>query len=116
MIAEVDGETIAAHLYLQSSRGPQMYQSGICSKRMELEPGHLLFVHQFKHAIESGCAEFDFLRGDDRYKRAWGGRQSSLSTVRCVSNRLPSTLKHQFIRGLHQLHSWTKDSPFVSGG
>jgi CelD/BcsL family acetyltransferase involved in cellulose biosynthesis len=116
VIAEVGGEPVAAQLYLQGSRGPQMYQSGICSRRMNLEPGHLLFVHQLKHAINSGCAEFDFLRGDDRYKRAWGGVQSPLNTIRCVSNRLPNTWKHQLIRGLHQLNSWTKAPPFVSGG
>lgn len=115
IVAEVQSEAIAAQLYLQSSRGPQMYQSGICSDHMDLEPGHLLFVHQFQKAIDNGCAEFDFLRGDDHYKHAWGGQPSPLYTIRCVSNRFPSTLKHQLLRGLHHLNSWTKETPFMAG-
>ena len=112
--AEVCGKPITAQLYLHGSRGPQMYQSGICDQSMKLDPGHLLFVHAITSAIDDGCTEFDFLRGDDKYKRAWGGTPSPLCTIRCVSNRLPSTLKHQVIRGLRQLNSWTKDSSFVS--
>jgi CelD/BcsL family acetyltransferase involved in cellulose biosynthesis len=114
VLAEVHGKPIAAQLYLHGSRGPQMYQSGICDQSMELEPGHLLFVHAITSAIDRGCTEFDFLRGDDKYKRTWGGTRSPLCTIRCVSNRLPSTLKHQMIRGLRHLNSWTKDSSFVS--
>lgn len=116
IVAEVDGEAIAAQLYLRTSRGPQMYQSGMRSSRIDLEPGHLLFAHVFKRAIEAGWSEFDFLRGDDRYKHAWGGERSPLHTIRCVSNRIPSTLKHQVIRGLHQLNSWAKEAPQQLGG
>lgn len=111
LVAEVDGQPIAAHLYLSGSRGLLIYQSGIDSRRMDLEPGHLLLVHQFQQAISQGHSEFDFLRGDDRYKRAWGGQRSPLHTIRCVSSRLPNTLKHQVIRGLHHLNSLTKDAP-----
>jgi CelD/BcsL family acetyltransferase involved in cellulose biosynthesis len=114
VIAEVLGAPITAQLYLHGPRGPQMYQSGICDKSMKLEPGHLLYAHMVKRAITEGCAEFDFLRGNESYKQDWGGVQSPLSTVRCVSNRLPSTFKHQVIRGLRQLNSWTKEAAFVS--
>ncbi len=109
VIVEVQGTPIAAQLYLNSSLGPQMYQSGMCTESMSLEPGHLLYVHTFKRAIEAGYPQFDFLRGDEPYKQNWGGVRSPLYTLRCVSNRLPNTCKHQMIRGLRQLKGWTKE-------
>ena len=39
--------------------------------------GTVLFAEAIKHAIDSGCHEIDFLRGDEAYKKGWttGSRQ-----------------------------------------
>ena len=88
-----------------------MYQSGVCDQSMRYEPGHLLFTHTIKRAISDGKAEFDFLRGNEPYKRYWGATERPLFKVRCVSNGLSATLKHQFIRGLRSVKSMMWNAP-----
>lgn len=105
-------EVVATHICLMTENGFQMYQSGIQINKMEIEPGHLILTHIFKSAIERGYTNVDFLRGNERYKRNWGGKPTALYTVRCVSNRMSSTFKHQFIRGARQLKNWARDSTF----
>ncbi len=115
IVCRVDGQPIVAHLYLNGSNGPQMYQSGICDQSMHLEPGHLLFTHTVHRAIDEGHSTFDFLRGDEHYKSLWGGAPIPLYTIRCVSNRFYSTMTHQVIRGLRGIKRALKDrSPIES--
>ncbi len=100
VVCEVDGRPIVAHLYLAAPGGLQMYQSGICPDSVRFEPGHLLFSHTIRREIERGSKSFDFLRGNEPYKKFWGAARVPLYTVRCIANHWPTTFKHQVIRGL----------------
>lgn len=67
--------------FLDTSRGPiaafvtiewdgtvGLYNSGFAPERAALSPGVVLLARVIRDAIERGCAKFDFLRGEERYK------------------------------------------------
>lgn len=110
VICRVGNVPIGAHFYLHDPEGPQMYQSGICDQHQKLEPGHLMFTFAIRRAVHMGCSAFDFLRGDEPYKKFWSAQPVAHQNVRLVSNQLTSTLKHQCIRGARQVKSILKDS------
>lgn len=103
IVCFADESPVVAHLYLAGSCGPQMYQSGISNEHMKLEPGHLLFTHTVRRAIEQGHRQFDFLRGNEAYKALWGAEPKALYSLRCVSNGFLSTMTHQTMRGLRKV-------------
>lgn len=47
------------------------YQAGFDPSRGSISPGTLLVASTIKRAIEEGATKFDFLRGDEPYKRRW---------------------------------------------
>lgn len=101
-----DDEAFVAHLYLNGTRGPQLYQSGVRTSAMKLEPGHLMFTYAVRKAIENGHAIFDFLRGSEAYKPFWGAVPQPLTLARCVSsNLIPTSINrsYQFLRHLKHL-------------
>ena len=97
-IAYVDSKPIGAHFYLLADSGPQFYQGGVLTSRMDLEPGHLMFTYAIKKAIANGYREFDFLRGNEPYKPFWGAVRRELFMVRLVSKKLKPTLVNMAFR------------------
>ena len=102
ILALHEGKPIGSHLYLNSERGPQLYQSGFCASSMHLEPGHLLFTFSVNKAIENGCPLFDFLRGSEPYKPFWGAEPQPLAKIRCVSNQIVPSVVNRAYRALRQ--------------
>ena len=100
--SDQDGPFVAHH-YLLSEEGPQLYQSGVRISKMNLEPGHLLFTHAVRQAIEDGYPTFDFLRGNESYKPFWGAAPRDLLKIRMVSNRLSPTAVNQTYRFLRNV-------------
>ena len=98
LVAYVDSKPIGCHFYLLPDSGPQFYQGGVLTTRMDLEPGHLMFAYAIKKAIENGFPEFDFLRGDEPYKPFWGAVARELYLVRLVSKKLKPTLANMAYR------------------
>lgn len=47
------------------------YQAGFDPAASSISPGTLLVANTIKRAISEGCIRFDFLRGDEPYKRRW---------------------------------------------
>jgi len=47
------------------------YLSGFDPQYSEYRVGHLVFLYLIKHSINNGIEEFDFMRGDESYKRLW---------------------------------------------
>jgi CelD/BcsL family acetyltransferase involved in cellulose biosynthesis len=67
------GETVAAVYYGFAWRGrAYAYIGGFDPTMPRLSPGALILRHAIGAAIAEGCAEFDFLRGGESYKHAWG--------------------------------------------
>ena len=47
------------------------YQAGMDPAASSLSPGTILVSKMIERAIEEGCVTFDFMRGDEPYKRRW---------------------------------------------
>ncbi len=103
LVGYAAGEPIVAQLYLISDTGPQLYQSGVRTDQLKLEPGHTLFAYAIRRAIGQGYPVFDFLRGSESYKPYWGAVPQRLLKVRCVSRQLGPTVINQTYRFLRTL-------------
>jgi CelD/BcsL family acetyltransferase involved in cellulose biosynthesis len=68
----LDGET-AAVWYGFGAKGCVHYYLGGFDPALErYSPGTVMVGHAISRAVEEGAAEFDFLRGGEAYKYAWG--------------------------------------------
>ena len=47
------------------------YQAGFDPNNGSISPGTFLVAHTIRKAIEEGSKHFDFMRGDEPYKRRW---------------------------------------------
>ncbi len=70
---EVDGEKAAGYLNFDYGNRIWVYNSGMDMKFRDLSAGWVLLGHLLQWATENGRAEFDFMRGDERYKYKFGG-------------------------------------------
>jgi len=68
----LDGAPIAAIYGFSDKQRFWSYQSGFDPAMMEYSPGSLILNFAMEQAIAEGNRIFDFLRGDERYKRDWG--------------------------------------------
>lgn len=110
--------TIGAVYALTHGKTVHFYQSGFDPEAKALSPGTALVAAIIRRAIEEGKSTFDFLRGDEPYKRRWkpqrtihghryvhcdgsiGGRLA-YGSVRIASN-IEQRLKDRFEgKGLH---------------
>jgi hypothetical protein len=66
-----DGQPIGA-IYAMAAHGTCFYyQAGFDPSQGAISPGTLLVASTIRRAIEEGKTSFDFLRGDEPYKRRW---------------------------------------------
>lgn len=88
------GGEIRAALYCFSARGRTYYYAGGFDPGLaRLSPGTVLTGHAIEQAVREGCTEFDFLRGDEPYKYAWGA-------VDRWNHRRLLHPRHQYLRWL----------------
>lgn len=100
VIASHNGKPFAAQIYFESQEGFQFYQGGNDPEMMKLEPGHLLFSWMVKRAINRGDRVFDFLRGNEPYKKFWGASPRSQFKMRMISKRiLPTAVAKMISKG-----------------
>ncbi|HEY8543767.1 MAG TPA: GNAT family N-acetyltransferase [Acidimicrobiales bacterium] len=79
---QADGTTAAANLDYEYAGRLYMFKTGFDPAFGRSAPGHLLVSHVFDLGLARGVREFDFLRGDEDYKRGWTNRERHLVTVR----------------------------------
>lgn len=83
-VVELDGQVVAAGLWLEDSNGLYIYQAGISSTLESSDdlassnPGWLLNLFHLRYAREKGLAFVDYLRGDERYKKHLGAVPTKL--------------------------------------
>ena len=81
-----EGAAVASFLcleYLDSARGSiGLYNSGFDPTHAKLAPGIVLLASVIHDAIDRGVPEFDFLRGEEPYKYAFGPTPQDLFRVR----------------------------------
>lgn len=76
---EVDGQKAASMFNFDYEGAILVYNSGYDPQhRAHLSPGIVLLAYCIQHAIESGRARFDFLRGDEPYKYRFGARETKV--------------------------------------
>jgi CelD/BcsL family acetyltransferase involved in cellulose biosynthesis len=70
-VLQVKGEPIGALYAMTVGKQVFYYQAGFAPLEGSISPGTLLVAHTVRRAIEEGKTRFDFLRGDEDYKRRW---------------------------------------------
>jgi CelD/BcsL family acetyltransferase involved in cellulose biosynthesis len=70
----LDSRPIAAWYGFESNKRVYYYLGGFDPEFQKFSPGTILIGHAIKEAIAGGARELDFLRGTERYKYSWGGR------------------------------------------
>ncbi len=70
----LDGVLHASLYCFRGRRTLYYYAAGFDPRIAHCSPGTLLLAHAIREAMHEGLAELDFLRGDERYKYAWGAR------------------------------------------
>lgn len=73
--------TVAALLAFHHNGCAYYYQSGWDPSIAKLSPGSLCVARAVRTAIEEGITLFDFLRGDEPYKRRWANQQDETVTL-----------------------------------
>jgi len=70
-ILTVDSKPVGAIYALAMHGATYYYQAGFDPTEGSISPGTLLVAHTIRRSIEEGAIRFDFMRGDEPYKRRW---------------------------------------------
>lgn len=70
-ILRLDSEPIGAIYAMRCGATCYYYQAGFDPSHGSISPGTLLVAATIRRAIDEGLEHFDFLRGDEPYKRRW---------------------------------------------
>src|SRR5207302_1313458 len=73
---DLDGSPAAAWYGFADRETIYFYQSGRDPRWEDKSVGVALMVKMIRRAVERGYRRFDFLRGDEAYKRQWTGSES----------------------------------------
>lgn len=70
-VLSLDDQPIGAIYAMALGQTTYYYQAGFDPRHGAVSPGTLLVAHTIRQAIEEGASHFDFMRGDEPYKRRW---------------------------------------------
>ena len=70
-MTELQGRIVAALYCFQYRARYYYYLGGFAPDLGKYSLGTVLTAHAMRHAISEGCADFDFLRGNEPYKYRW---------------------------------------------
>ena len=79
---ESAGAPVASFLCLEFAGSVGLYNSGFDPAHAGLAPGIVLLAHVIQDAIDRRLPTFDFLRGEEPYKRGFGPVSEDLFNVR----------------------------------
>lgn len=94
VVIKYQGDPLGAFLLLNDGHTVYMYQSGMSTKHLKLEPGYQAAVLTIQRSIEQGFKRFDFLRGDEPYKSRWLTERIPLVKSRFIPARFSARVKH----------------------
>jgi len=75
-VLRLDDSPIGAIYAMAKGNTTYYYQAGFDPEKGSVSPGTLLVAYTIRRAIESGMLHFDFMRGDEPYKRRWKPQHS----------------------------------------
>lgn len=81
---ESEGVPVASFLCIEHGVSVGLYNSGFDPAHARLAPGIVLLAHVIRDAIERGVPVFDFLRGEESYKRDFGPTPEHLLNIRIL--------------------------------
>ena len=81
-VLKIDGIDAAAVLCFDHNDVRYLYNSGYDAQYHELSVGILSKVFSIQTGIDAGCRRYDFLKGNESYKRRIGGVQTPLYRCR----------------------------------
>jgi CelD/BcsL family acetyltransferase involved in cellulose biosynthesis len=113
---ELDGSPAAAEYALVGGGRVYAYQSGMDPSRQHESPGHMSNVATVRMAIERGYRTFDFLRGDEPYKAAWGAQPHGVVEIRALPARTSAQWRYRFWLAGKGLKRWIRQLGKFSGG
>jgi CelD/BcsL family acetyltransferase involved in cellulose biosynthesis len=70
-LLKLDGAPVGAIYAMRLGSTCYYYQAGFDPAAAAISPGTLLVAETIRRSIEEGIEHFDFLRGDEPYKRRW---------------------------------------------
>lgn len=103
---ELDGEPAAAEYHLLGREVVYCYQGGMAPGRARVSPGQIATLMVLKDAIERGYRVFDFLRGDEPYKRQWRARPHGTVEIRVAAARPTARVRHGLWLAALELKQW----------
>ncbi len=74
-LLQFEGKAVGVLYAMHAGRTTYFYQCGFDPDQKALSPGTLLVAAAIRDAISEGDQTFDFLRGDEPYKRRWKPQQ-----------------------------------------
>jgi CelD/BcsL family acetyltransferase involved in cellulose biosynthesis len=66
-----EGRSVGSVYAMRHGTTCYFYQAGMDPSASSLSPGTILVSKMIERAIDLGCTTFDFMRGDEPYKRRW---------------------------------------------
>lgn len=88
-ILSLDGSPIGAIYGMAKGETVFFYQAGFDPIHKSVSPGTLLVASLIRKAIEDGRKHFDFLRGDEPYKRRWKPQREHKNVRKIIAVRGP---------------------------
>lgn len=74
-------QILALDLCMATADGLVTWSGGFLPEVEGCSPGTALFACEIQQAIAAGAQEFDFMRGDEEYKRRWSNSQYNVSEI-----------------------------------
>lgn len=83
LLADQQGKAAACVFGYSDAEGYYLYNSSFDPAYSALSPGVVLLSSMIEQAVSEGLTRFDFLKGDETYKRRLGAVHRPLYTVSC---------------------------------
>ncbi len=91
---ELEGRPVAAEYHLAGAGTVYAYQCGIAPEALPHQPGRLSNLATIRRAIERGDQWFDFLRGNEPYKRHWRAVPRPTTDVVVIPSRASARIRY----------------------
>jgi len=107
---ELEGRPIAAEYHLLGDETVYCYQGGIAPEAAGHSPGQIATLFALEQAVENGYRAFDFLRGNEPYKRQWRAEFRPNVELRIIAKRTAAQLRHGIWLAGCDVKHWVKEA------
>ncbi|HMS54548.1 MAG TPA: GNAT family N-acetyltransferase [Fimbriimonadaceae bacterium] len=97
------GQAVGAIYVMRHGQTAYFYQAGFDPSFKAISPGSLLVSQLIRRSIEDGLTSFDFLRGDEPYKRRWQPQREYKNVRILISDSSLGRLGERWNTFAHQI-------------